>query len=272
MLDTVLLFFADGLLFFPAFLTGLCLAGFLALLGCYLRLRRETLAALAYAQAGAAGTLAAMSLEMPLVLGGLATALGAAGVKQVGIRRPVWGTQPGTLYALLLLFAWAVGVLLTSNLPLAERLGRALFDGQLLLSGGEALVWVVPACILGMLLLQRASKALLLIQLFPDMARLQPRYVRISARLFDAIAALGIGMATLSLGVMAVFALILIPAWIAFTRQRSWRVALWSSVRMALLVYGFAFASALGLDQPFGPILVMALLLLGLVVRKAPVA
>ncbi|KAB2921217.1 MAG: ABC transporter, partial [Dechloromonas sp.] len=46
-------------LFLVPFLTGLLLAVVLPLLGCYLRLRDEWLAALAYAHVTAAGALAA---------------------------------------------------------------------------------------------------------------------------------------------------------------------------------------------------------------------
>ena len=51
-------------LFLQPFLTGLGLAVLLPLLGCYLRLRDEWLAALTYAQVAAAGALAALVCAM----------------------------------------------------------------------------------------------------------------------------------------------------------------------------------------------------------------
>ena len=59
-------------LFAEPFATGLTFAILLPLLGCYLRLRDEWLAALAFAQTAAAGSLLAMLFGLPLALGGLA--------------------------------------------------------------------------------------------------------------------------------------------------------------------------------------------------------
>jgi zinc transport system permease protein len=116
-------------LFAQPFATGLAFAILLPLLGCYLRLRDEWLAALAFAQSAAAGSLLAMLAGLPLALGGLAAAALAAALKHAfeGATR---GTQ-GAAYAMLLLLGWGISVLLVANLPLAERMGHALFDGQL---------------------------------------------------------------------------------------------------------------------------------------------
>ena len=56
-------------IFLIPFLTGLCLALALPILGCFLRLRDEWLAALAYAHVAAAGALLAL-------VGGIAPAIG----------------------------------------------------------------------------------------------------------------------------------------------------------------------------------------------------
>ena len=65
-------------LFLIPFLTGLGLAVLLPLLGCYLRLRDEWLAALAYSHVAAAGALLALVGGLPPALGGIAAA-GLAG-------------------------------------------------------------------------------------------------------------------------------------------------------------------------------------------------
>ena len=59
-------------IFLQPFLTGLAFAILLPLLGAYLRLRDEWLAALAFAQTAAAGSLLALLAGLPLMLGGLA--------------------------------------------------------------------------------------------------------------------------------------------------------------------------------------------------------
>ncbi len=68
-------------MFAMPFFTGLVFAVLLPLFGAYLRLRDEWLAALAFAQTAAAGALLAMLGGVPLLLGGLAAATGAAGLK-----------------------------------------------------------------------------------------------------------------------------------------------------------------------------------------------
>jgi zinc/manganese transport system permease protein len=72
-------------LFRVPFLTGLLLAGLLPLIGMYLRLRGEWLAALAFAQMASAGALLAMVLGWPMLAGGALAALLAALAK--GLRR-----------------------------------------------------------------------------------------------------------------------------------------------------------------------------------------
>lgn len=260
--------FSEWSLFWPAFLTGLAFAVFLPVLGCYLRLRDETLAALAYAQVGAAGALGAMAVQLPLSAGGLGAALAAAGIKQ-GAAQDVPVSQRSTVYALLLVLAWGVGVLLTSNLPLAERLGHALFDGQLLLNGGDDLLWSLLACAAGLGVLFALSRSLLLARLFPDMWRQRHAGWRALNLVFDGLAALMIALATMRLGVMAVFAMLLVSPWLAFGRAASWREARWQAMGLSVFAYALAFVLALYADQPFGPVLALTLmgmagLLLGL--------
>ena len=115
-------------IFLIPFLTGLGFAILLPLLGSYLRLRDEWLAALAYSHVAAAGALLALIAGFTPVLGGLALAGLAGAARRLFARRLSGGAGD----ALLLLGGWAGAVLITANEPMAERLGHALFDGQLL--------------------------------------------------------------------------------------------------------------------------------------------
>ena len=81
------------------------------------------------------------------------------------------------------------------------------------------------------------------------------------------LAALALAFGTTTVGLMASFALVLIPPWIAFRFAGSWRGTLLLSVGLGTLAYLLAFAMALGLDQPFGPVLVALLLALAIAAR-----
>ena len=78
--------------------------------------------------------------------------------------------------------------------------------------------------------------------------------------------ALCLALATMSLGVMGAFALVFIPPWLAFRRAKNWRNGLAWALGIAVLAYVVAFVAALGLDQPFGPVLALLLVLVGLLV------
>jgi len=60
--------------------------------------------------------------------------------------------------------------------------------------------------------------------------------------------------------------LVFIPPWLAFRRGRNWRAGLWLALAIGLLAYIAAFIVALGLDQPFGPVLALVLIVVGLVI------
>lgn len=59
---------------------------------------------------------------------------------------------------------------------------------------------------------------------------------------------------------MGAFALVLIPAWIAFRLAPGWRWTLIGAGATGVCGYLVAFTLALRLDQPFGPVLVAVLL------------
>lgn len=247
-------------LFLQPFLIGLCFALLLPLFGCYLRLRDEWLAAFAYAHVAAAGALAAMALELPLVLGGAGLAVLAALVKRLAASR----LAGGTAYALLLLVGWAASVLMTSNLPMAERLGHALFDGQLYFADPTQLAIAVACLVVALPLLAMLSRHLLLAQLYPaffSALKLPAWRVHLG---FDLLAVAVLAVATMSLGVMGAFALVFVPPWVVFGRAGSWRRGLLFSCLLGVGGYVLAFVLALRLDQPFGPVLAVVLVALGI--------
>ena len=249
-------------LFVLPFLTGLCLALVLPVLGCFLRLRDEWLAALAYAHVAAAGALLALIGGVMPALGGMAAAALAGGGKRLFAGR----LAGGAAFALLLLGGWAVAVLLAANQPLAEQLGHSLFDGQLYFSGVAQLALVAPWSLFAAVALVLLSRHLLLARVYPDYftaRRLRAWPVVLG---FDLVAALTLALATMTMGVMGGFALVFVPAWIAFRRARNWRKGMLLAVVIGVAGYGAAFLLALGLDQPFGPVLALLLIAVGLII------
>lgn len=257
-MNTALLF---DPLFAEPFVTGLIFAVLLPLLGCYLRLRDEWLAALAFAQTAAAGSLLAMLFGLPLALGGLVAAGLAASLKHAfeGATR---GTQ-GAAYAMLLLLGWGVSVLLVANLPLAERMGHALFDGQLYFTDRSHLINAGGYALLSFFGLSWLSRRLLLAHFFPDFFRARGLSERRAHFAFDLLVAGALALATIDISVMGAFALIFVPPLIAFNWANGWQRALLLAVLCGLLAHVAAFALALVLDQPFGPLLGLLLVAAG---------
>lgn len=243
-------------LFLLPFLTGLLLAATLPVLGSYLRLRNEWLAALAYPHVAAAGALAAQFLALPPTLGGLTLAALAGAGKRLN------RLKGDAAYALLLLGGWSAGILITANEPLAERLGHALFDGQLYFADSTQFVAALVACVLALGVLHHLSARLLLAQLYPDFFRIRglPSWpIHLG---FDLLAALLLALATTIIGVMASFALVFIPPWIAARHAANWRKGIIRCVLIGGLAYGLAFVLALYFDQPFGAVFAISLLVL----------
>jgi zinc transport system permease protein len=249
-------------LFLRPFFIGLIFAAVLPLLGCYLRLREEWLAALALAQMAAAGALLSLLTAIPLMAGGLVGALVAVMLKNAyegGQRK-----RQGAAYALLLLIGWGVSVLLVSNLPLADRVGHALFDGQLYFTEVFHLVAALVCAALVFSVMWRLSPRLLAAHFFPDFFRSRGGSARRIALVFDGLVAVSLALATMSIGVMSAFALIFVPPWLAWRHAQSWRGSLLWATGIGILAHVLAFFGALLLDQPFGPLLALVLAVVGL--------
>lgn len=252
----------DFSLFLLPFLTGLALVLILPVLGAYLRLRNEWLAALSYPHVAAAGALLATLLGGPAMLGGMLAAGVAGGGKRFVARR----LSGDASYALLLLASWATSILVTANEPLAERLGHALFDGQLYFSGLAHALWAAGAALLAAWVLFKLSRLLLLARLYPDFfASRGLRSWSIDVG-FDLLVALFLALATLLLGVMATFTLVFVPPWLAFRRQSDWRSGLRFALGFSVLAYLLGFAVALHFDQPFGATFTILQIVMALIV------
>lgn len=241
------------------FFTGLAFAVLLPLLGMYLRLRNDWLAALAFAQMASAGTLVAAMFGLPPQAGGVAAAFATAGLKSLV---PESAKEAGGAYALMLMAGWSISVLVVANVPAAEHLGHALFDGQLYFAGQEQLLAAGAYLVLALAALRVLSRPLLLARFFPDFFRARGLSERRYLLGFDVLIAGALALATAGIGVMAAFAFVFIPPRLAYRFGASWRRSLLWSALLGLLGYLAAFALALLLDQPFGPVAALLLVLL----------
>jgi zinc transport system permease protein len=169
------------------------------------------------------------------------------------------------IYAVFLFFGWSAALLGAANSTKGEELSHALLEGQLYfttwanLGAAVALVALVAAA--GPWL----SKRLLLEHFFPEnMAANGQSPWRLHLG-FDLLVALSVALATQSIGVMATFCLVFFPPWVAFRIAGSWKRALVHCAGISVTAYLAAFVVAILLDQPFGPVLVGTLVVLGLV-------
>lgn len=238
------------------FLTGLMLALFVPLTGLFLRLRDEWLAALGLTHVAAAGGVASVVLGWPV----LAVALLAGGAAAV----LKWRLhQPGnSVYAVMILAGWALVLLIAANHPHAQLLGQALVDGQLYYTGIAHVVIALLLVVGGGSLLSWLSPRLQREILFPGHQAGNGEAVRRYHLAFDLLAVATVAIAALAVGIMAAFALVLLPAWTAFGIARDWRAAARIAAAVGIGGYCLAFAIAIVFDQPFGPVLVAVLLAL----------
>lgn len=234
--------------------TGLLAALLLPLLGTLLRLREEWLAALGLAHIAAAAGLVGLALGAPLLAGTSAGAVAAAGLKS-GAR-----ARGNTAYALMILLGWCATLLAAANTHLGEALAHAMVDGQLYFAGAAQLAAFAGLALATLALWPWLQRRLLRARFFPALERANALPAWRWHLGFDVLVALAMALGTATVGLMAAFALAFVPPWIAFARAGSWRGALLWSVGVGLGAYAVAFVVALGADQPFGPVMVAALL------------
>ncbi|WP_322521595.1 metal ABC transporter permease [Guyparkeria halophila] len=242
-------------LFTLPFLTGLALAVLLPLTGLWLRLRDEWLAALAVAHLAGAGAVLALALALPALAG----AVGLAIAGMLGRHLPASGHSA---YAWLILAGWALVLLVAANSPMGETLARQLVEGQLYFTGVVELVaaLVLTAIVLG--LRGRIERHELALRLLPPTSGAERTQRRRAGLLIDTVIAAALAAGTLSIGLMATFALVFLPAWAGFHVAGHWRRAVAWTIGLGVLGYLIAFTAALALDQPFAPMLVAILLVL----------
>lgn len=248
----------DGLFLVP-FVNGLLLAVLLSLVGPYSRMRGEWLASLGVAQAAAAGLLLGASIE------GAATPAALMAAAAAAIGKTVLGQRSGNdAYALMLLVGWSLALLLAANTARGEDLSRALLEGQLYFTGRSDLIGIILllAIVLGTLVW--LSRRLLVGCLFPDRLVDNRRPAVRYDFIFDILVAVSLALAATVVGVMAAFALVFMPAWVAFRVAQSWRATLIWSATLGTAAYCGSFVIAILLDQPYGPVLVAALLVIGI--------
>lgn len=242
-------------LFRLPFATGVVLALLLPVLGVYLRLRQEWLAALGFAHLGGAGGVVGSILAAPPLLAALAVA-GLAVAARGLIRRP-----GNDFYAGMILAGWSAMILGAGLSHHARVLGQTLVDGQLYFTGAGHLVAGLLFAAALALAMPSLSARLLRLRLFPGHDSASGQSVRLTGLAFNALVAAGVALAAMAMGVMAAFALIFIPPWIAFALAPGWRAALLLSSLIGTAAYLAAFVAALSLDLPFGPVFVAILVL-----------
>jgi zinc transport system permease protein len=244
-------------LFFVPFVNGLLLAGALPAIGAYARVRGEWLASLGIGQVAAAGLVLSAFFALPAALGAVLAALVAAPIKTL-----IGSTDGDDTYAAMLLAGWSLALLLAANTAHGEDLSRALLQGQIYFTGTAQLAGIVAVVAAVAVLLPRVSSGLLLARFFPEYFAANgiasPRH----ALVFDMLAAVMLAVAASVVGVMGAFALVFVPPWVTFRLASGWRRTVAWSAALGIAAHVLSFALAIGLDQPFGPMLVAALLAL----------
>jgi zinc transport system permease protein len=246
-------------LFIVPFFSGLLVAAVLSAVGVLLRLRNEWLAALGFAHLAGASALIGLAIHVPVVIGATLGAAAGAVIKAIGRIRG------NTVYALMILTGWAITLLVAANTTLGSVIGHAMVEGQLYFAGImhlTAAAMLVVSTVIGLYWLM---PIVIRNRFFPgyDAANRLPAWRWHFA--FDLLAALGMAVATATIGLMAAFALVFIPAWLSFRMARHWKQALVISVGFGSAGYVLSFLIALFLDQPFGPVLVAMLLVVAAV-------
>jgi len=240
-------------LFRVPFMTGLLLAAVLPLLGSLLMLREEWLAALGLAHLAAASALLGLAAGVPAVIGGTAGAL-LGGAAKSALR-----ARGNSAYGFMILIGWAAMLLVAANTAIGDSLGHAMIDGQLYFAATVDLSAALILAILSTALLPWLSGKLLRARFFPRLERANALPAWRWHLCVDLLAAAAMAIGTATLGLMGAFALVFVPAWLAFRLAPGWRWTLIISAAIGIGGYLIAFLMALSLDQPFGPVFVAVL-------------
>jgi zinc/manganese transport system permease protein len=245
---------------------GLLLAFALPLLGGYLRMRGEWLAALGYSHLAAAGAVVALPLGAPMLLTASVAAASGATVKGLLPR------ATNSHYAGMVVLGWSASLILAANTHQGAVVAESVLRGQLYFTGVGHLL--AAGLLLAVLLpcLPWLSPRLMLGRFFPDHFAANQLPAWRHRLLFGALVVWAAVLGTVALGAFPAFALFFVPAWVAFILATGWRRAMLLTVGIGVGAYLVAFVLAIGLDQPFGPVLAMVLALtsLGRVAGRGP--
>ncbi|SCZ56270.1 metal ABC transporter permease [Thiohalomonas denitrificans] len=251
-------------LFQTPFLVGLILAAVLPIVGVLLRLRNEWLAALGLAHLSGASALAGLAFGIPAVAGAPVGAVAGALLKTLGRFRG------NSFYAVMILVGWSATLLLATNTILGSSMGHALIEGQIYFAGTAQLLATSLFLLSTIALLPKLMPYLIRAEFFPALGHnTRHRFAWRWPLAFDLLAALGMAVGTGTIGLMGAFALVFLPAWLAFRTAPSWRGTLIIALVTGTLGYLMAFALALYFDQPFGPVLVALLFILMALIEMA---
>lgn len=242
-------------LFTLPFLTGLVLAILLSLLGAYLRLRDEWLAALGLPHIAAAGSVLGLPLGLPTTLTAtLATTVAA-------LVRSLMARFGNSQFALMLVLGWGGALFLAANTHQGEVISEGLLRGQLYFSTPGHLAGALLTLLILLASLPWLNRRLLVQRFFPDHYPANGKANWHHELVFSALLVAAVVLGTLALGALPAFALFFVPAWVAFGLARGWRQGLWLTIILAVIVYILAFFMTLFLNQPFGPSLALLLAL-----------
>ena len=246
-------------IFLVPFFNGLLLALLLPIVGAYARLRGELLASLGVTQMAAAGVGLGAFLGANVMLGALLAAGVAASMKAIA------GRQGGNdAYAVMLLAGWGAGLLLAANTTRGDELARALLQGQIYFTRGVHLQTIGAVVALAGLVMPWLSPRLLLGCFFPDYYLANGITTPRHDLVFDILLATTLALSAIVVGVMGAFALVILPPWVSFRFAQSWRSTLALAALVGTVSYTAAFGVAILFDQPFGPVLVVLLLVASL--------
>lgn len=195
----------------------------------------------------------------PAVIGGTVGALLG------GVAKGLMRARGNVAYGFMILIGWAAMLLVAANTAIGDALGHAMIDGQLYFAGALDLGAALLLAGVCLALLHWLSGRLLRARFFPRFERANALPAWRWHLVMDLLAAAGMAVGTATVGLMGAFALVFVPAWIAFRFAPSWRWTLIVSAMIGVGGYLIAFVLALSLDQPFGPVLVGALVALAAV-------
>jgi zinc/manganese transport system permease protein len=246
------LIFFDPLFRVP-FFNGLILAVVLSLVGAYLRLRDEWLAAFALAHVAAAGGVLSLPLGLPVVV----TASLAAGL--VALVLNLLPRANNNHYAWTILLGWSAALIFAANTHQGSVVAESLLRGQLYFSHMGHL-WAAGALLALLLVsLPWLSKRLMVSRFFPDFFSANRLPAWRHRLLFGVLVVFAAVLGTVAMGAVPAFAMFFVPAWVAFVLCRGWKKALIVTMVLGVLAYLVGFAVAMQFDQPFGATLVVVL-------------